>query len=104
MNWLEDCSQRVVDTGFISRWRPVTSDAQGSVLGPVCFNILISNVDNEIECTLSKFVHDTKLSGAVDMTEGRNAIQMDLDPCEPNEVQRGQVQAVALGLEQSRYV
>jgi len=30
-------------------------------------------------CTLSKFAHATKLSGAVDATEGRDTIQSDLD-------------------------
>lgn len=53
-----------------SGWQPIISEVpQGSVLGPVVFNVFINDLDTGIEHTLN--FADDKVGGAVDSIKGR---------------------------------
>ena len=57
----------------------MSSVLQGSGLVLAVFDIYVDDIDSGIKCTLGEFADNTKLSGAVDRTGGRDTIQRDLD-------------------------
>ncbi|CAM5144062.1 unnamed protein product [Eretmochelys imbricata] len=84
MWWMEKLldhrAQQVLINGSISSWQPVSSGVpQGSVLGQVLFNSFINDLEDGVDCNLSKFADDTKRGAEVDTLKGRDRIQRDLD-------------------------
>jgi len=77
--------QRVVIGGNASTWAPVTSGVpQGSVLGPLLFNIFIDDIDDVLhtEVKIKKFADDTKLYiiyNAADNVQAVSKLQTSLD-------------------------
>ncbi|KAJ7408333.1 rna-directed dna polymerase from mobile element jockey-like [Willisornis vidua] len=81
--WLDGPTREATINGSQSQWTSVTRGAhQGFVLELLLFSTFISGIDKAIECTLSKFAGDTKLSVVVATPEEWDATQRDLDKLE----------------------
>ncbi|CAM5155546.1 unnamed protein product [Natator depressus] len=79
-NWLKGRLQRVLLKGELSGWREVTSGVpQGSVLGPILFNLFITDLSTKSGSVLIKFADDTKLGGIANLEKDQDIIQEDLD-------------------------
>ena len=70
--------------GEVSSWQNVTSGVpQGSVLGPLLFNIFVNDCPELIDCHMSLYADDTKLYAAIGQQEhGEHNLQSDLNKLE----------------------
>ena len=77
--WLCQRKQRVLLNGAKSHWVNVVSGVpQGSVLGPILFNIFINNIELNLGSRVFKFADDMKLVNRAN-DSGSKQMQADLD-------------------------
>ena len=78
--FLKDRNQSVVVNGKVSTPREVVSGVpQGSVLGPLIFLMLISDIDEKIEhAKVASFVDDTRATKGISTVEDATDLQNDL--------------------------
>ena len=106
VNYLSDRQQRVKLSGQHSSMKTITRGVpQGSILGPILFNIFMNDLSYAIdECTLFTYADDTQLlKSAEDIDQVEHAINADLKKIDEwyefNQMQRNhsKYQAITFG-------
>ena len=79
-NFLVNRKQKVVLNTCSSSWSSVKSSVpQGSVLGPVLFNIYVSDMPRNVDSILLQFADDVKMFRAIKTTQDFHCLQSDID-------------------------
>ena len=80
LSFLLNRFQRVQFRGASSGWVPVQSGVpQGSVLGPLLFNLFVLDLPNYVQSSLPQYADDTLLYRAIHSNSDMHIMQEDLD-------------------------
>ena len=72
--------QKVVINGYSSTWCEVSSGVpQGSVLGPLLFNIYVNDIASQVNSTILQFADDLKMFRVIHDVTDFNQLQEDID-------------------------
>ena len=72
--------QKVVINGHSSTWCGVSSGVpQGSVLGPLLFNIYVNDIASQVNSTILQFADDLKMFRVIHDVTDFNQLQEDID-------------------------
>ena len=72
--------QKVVINGNSSTWCEVSSGVpQGSVLGPLLFNIYVNDIASQVNSTILQFADDLKMFRVIHDVTDFNQLQEDID-------------------------
>ena len=111
LSWIKDFlferQQRVIFAGDRSDWIPVTSGVpQGSVLGPVLFNLFTSDLINYVQSPLPQYADDTVLYRIIRSNEDAVVLQEDLNSisewCKENHMQLNSTKCKVMHITRSR--
>ena len=101
--------QRVLFRGGVSPWVGVTSGVpQGSVFGPLLFNLFVNDISYSISSNCVLFADDVLLYRSIQNPDDENTLQLDIDRlkywCDNNDMNFNAGETKVMHITRSRHI